>query len=74
MYKGSFFPENLEISLLLLSPFMPVVAKESFGSPVPYAEPSWYTKGYSSPYYTQSHIDWRTRCREVRRGRRSCPT
>ncbi|EER15269.1 Acyl-CoA dehydrogenase, putative [Perkinsus marinus ATCC 50983] len=43
---------------------MPVVAKETFGSPVPYAEPSWYTKGHSSPYYTQSHVEWRARCRK----------
>ncbi|EEQ98402.1 Acyl-CoA dehydrogenase, putative [Perkinsus marinus ATCC 50983] len=43
---------------------MPVIAKETFGSPVPYAEPSWYSKGHSSPYYSQSHVEWRARCRK----------
>ncbi|KAF4672174.1 hypothetical protein FOL47_000825 [Perkinsus chesapeaki] len=34
-----------------------------FGSPVPYGEPNWYYKGFSSPYYTDSHRAWRQRCR-----------
>jgi len=31
---------------------------ESFGSGVPLGDPAWY-QGLNSPYYTQSHVQWR---------------
>ncbi|KAF4708682.1 hypothetical protein FOZ62_003803, partial [Perkinsus olseni] len=35
-----------------------------YGSLVPYGEPSWYRGDHDSPYYNQSHRDWRDRCRK----------
>ncbi|KAF4657162.1 hypothetical protein FOZ61_006437 [Perkinsus olseni] len=35
-----------------------------YGSVVPYGEPSWYRSDHDSPYYNQSHRDWRDRCRK----------
>eukprot|EP00391_Amoebophrya_sp_Ameob2_P003637 CAMPEP_0179000056 /NCGR_PEP_ID=MMETSP0795-20121207/10444_1 /TAXON_ID=88552 /ORGANISM="Amoebophrya sp., Strain Ameob2" /LENGTH=424 /DNA_ID=CAMNT_0020692979 /DNA_START=252 /DNA_END=1526 /DNA_ORIENTATION=- len=35
-----------------------------FGNPLPYCEPNWYCSSYKSPYYKQTHIDWRARCRD----------
>lgn len=37
-------------------------ALAEFGEGVPFGDPSWY-QGQTSPYYTQSHVDWRARCR-----------
>jgi len=35
---------------------------KSFGELVPWGDPAWY-RGYNSPYYTQSHHDWRVKVR-----------
>lgn len=36
----------------------------SFGDGAPYGDPSWYNDSYHSPYYKQTHKDWRKRCRD----------
>ena len=42
---------------------MPTTSQsEEFGALVPWGDPNWY-RGYSSPYYTDSHIQWRARIR-----------
>jgi len=35
---------------------------EKFGEQTPFCEPYWY-QGYHSPYYTESHIAFRAKCR-----------
>mmetsp|Transcript_1382 Transcript_1382/g.3442 ORF Transcript_1382/g.3442 Transcript_1382/m.3442 type:complete len:425 (-) Transcript_1382:134-1408(-) len=35
-----------------------------FGAGTPYGDPSWYIEGYHSKFYTQTHVDWRDRCRK----------
>jgi len=35
-----------------------------FGDGTPYGDPSWYSASIGSPYYKQTHRDWRKRCRE----------
>jgi len=35
---------------------------EPFGSDIPYAEPPWY-RGYSTPYYNDSHVQFRAKVR-----------
>lgn len=37
---------------------------EVFGNITPYCEPSWYGEKYHSPYYKQTHKEWRDRCRK----------
>jgi alkylation response protein AidB-like acyl-CoA dehydrogenase len=34
----------------------------NFGNQIVYGDPSWY-QGWSSPYYRESHVRWRERCR-----------
>ena len=34
-----------------------------FGADEPYGEPYWY-RGMQSPYYKQTHLDWRAKVRE----------
>eukprot|EP01083_Nonionella_stella_P048489 129583_1 len=36
---------------------------DSFGSMMPFAEPNWYQE-FNSPYYTESHQQWRRQVRE----------
>jgi len=36
----------------------------SFGSSIPFTEPNWYHEDWASPYYTDSHKQWRERCRK----------
>ena len=33
-------------------------------SQVPYAEPTWLSKGYYSPYYTEKHRKFQKECRK----------
>jgi len=35
-----------------------------FGDGTPFGDPNWYTGAYHSEYYTQTHKDWRERCRK----------
>ena len=35
-----------------------------FGNPLPYCEPNWYSSNYRSPYYSETHRLWRSRCRK----------
>eukprot|EP00457_Paulinella_chromatophora_P002742 gb/GEZN01002747.1/.p1 GENE.gb/GEZN01002747.1/~~gb/GEZN01002747.1/.p1 ORF type:complete len:526 (-),score=52.68 gb/GEZN01002747.1/:770-2347(-) len=37
-------------------------SKSSFGDLVPYGDPNWY-QDYDSPYYNQSHREWRSKVR-----------
>lgn len=34
-----------------------------FGSKIPFSEPQWYT-GFKTPYYKQTHVDFRAKVRE----------
>lgn len=39
------------------------MASKGFGDGTPFGDPSWYSEGYHSLYYTKTHEDWRDRCR-----------
>lgn len=41
----------------------PAKASGPFGEQIPFGDPSWY-QGCHSPYYTESHIAWRAKCRQ----------
>jgi len=41
----------------------PKAPAEPFGDQIPYGDPNWY-QGWTSPYYNESHIAWRKKCRE----------
>jgi hypothetical protein len=51
-------PQYARLQIGTLARATPVVASLASDalSAVPYAEPTWLSKGYHSPYYTESHI------------------